>query len=133
MPGSTPQQGPSPDLYGLLITMSDTLGRNTQMVADTKDTVSIIRESQQANTIRMTQFESEIKELTKDHNAVKMTCDDHEKRIASIEEGHRRRRWFIGIMVSACGFGSVIAGWLLTHWGAIQEVVNRGSDVPNGG
>ncbi|MBX0289731.1 hypothetical protein K3G63_04740 [Hymenobacter sp. HSC-4F20] len=109
--------------------MSDTLGRNTQMVADTKDTVTIIREAQQASTIRMTQFESEIKELTKDHNMVKLISDDHEKRISSIEEGHRRRKWFIGILATACGFGSTVAGWMLTHWGAIQEVIHNGADA----
>ncbi|MGI4886092.1 MAG: hypothetical protein ACRYFR_14140 [Janthinobacterium lividum] len=113
--------------------MSDTLGRNTQMVADTKDTVTTIREGQQASTIRMTQFESEMKEMSKDHNVVKQGFEDHEKRISTIEEGHRRRKWFIGVMASVCGFGSVVVGWLLTHWGAIQEVVNRGSDIPNGG
>lgn len=132
MPGNQ-SSNQQPDLYALLITMSDTLGRNTQMVADTKDTVTTIREGQQASTIRMTQFESEMKEMSKDHNVVKQGFEDHEKRISTIEEGHRRRKWFIGVMASVCGFGSVVVGWLLTHWGAIQEVVNRGSDIPNGG
>ncbi|MBO0358634.1 hypothetical protein J0X19_11815 [Hymenobacter sp. BT186] len=109
--------------------MSDTLGRNTQMVADTKDNVATILQDQKVSTVRMTQFESEIKELTKDHLEVKVTTVDHEKRISNIEEGHRRRKWFIGIMATACGLGSTIVGWLLMHWGAIQEVVRRGPET----
>ena len=90
------------DIYGVLMGISNDLGRNTVMVAEVKDSVDKIKETQAGQIVQITQLTTRVDKLQEDLATHQKDISDrvtrNDTRIKAIEDREIERKGYFKVL-----------------------------------